>query len=122
MKNSSSDLSRDFGEADSEVPQSHPTVERLQQALDKALYADGRQSAQKIRNFLNGTWLGEPLHVVLTDVPIGAWTVAVICDVLDLNSDHRTYSLAADAAVAIGLAGATGAAVAGIADWSDVDP
>ena len=27
-------------------------------------------SGKKIRNFLNGTWLGEPQHVVLTDVPV----------------------------------------------------
>jgi nitrite reductase/ring-hydroxylating ferredoxin subunit/uncharacterized membrane protein len=122
MKDSSSGLTRDLGEADSDIPQCRPIVQRLQKALDKALYANGRQSAQKIRNFLNGTWLGEPLHVVLTDVPIGAWTVAVICDVLDVSSKDGTFSLAADTAVAIGLAGATGAAVAGITDWSDVDP
>ena len=54
--------------------------ERLQKSLDKALYADGRPEAQKLRNFLNGTWLGEPLHVVLTDVPVGAWTAAMAFD------------------------------------------
>ena len=54
-----------------------PTAdERLQKILDKALYANGNPEAQKLRNFLNGTWLGEPLHVVLTDLPIGAWTAA----------------------------------------------
>ena len=37
-----------------------PVDERLQRALDKALYADGSPEAQKLRNFLNGTWLGEP--------------------------------------------------------------
>jgi uncharacterized membrane protein len=26
--------------------------------------------------------LGEPLHVVLTDIPIGAWTAAMIFDAL----------------------------------------
>jgi len=34
---------------------------------------------------LNGTWLGEPLHVVLTDVPVGAWTVAMAFDLLDVG-------------------------------------
>ena len=58
--------------AKSEQPPSQPVEERLQKLLDKALYANGSPSAQKIRNVLNGTWLGEPLHVVLTDVPIGA--------------------------------------------------
>ena len=62
--------------------------ERLQKILDKALYADGRPEAQKLRNFLNGTWLGEPLHVVLTDLPIGAWTAAMVFDLLDLILDR----------------------------------
>jgi nitrite reductase/ring-hydroxylating ferredoxin subunit len=43
-------------------------------------------------------------------------------DVLDLIRNRREFSLAADTSLAIGLLGATGAAVAGIADWSDVDP
>ncbi len=65
-----------------------PLDEKLQKLLDKALYGGGRPSAQKIRNFLNGTWLGEPLHVVLTDVPVGAWTVAMAFDALDLLCDR----------------------------------
>ena len=66
-----------IGDSSSPAPQP-PADERLQKALDKALYAGGRPAAQKIRNFLNGTWLGEPLHVVLKDVPAGAWTVAMV--------------------------------------------
>ena len=106
----------------SEIPASKSGEEKLQKLLDRALYANGRPSAQKIRNFLNGTWLGEPLHVVLTDVPIGAWTVAIIFDALDLSRERREFSLAADTSVAIGLLGAAGAAATGITDWSDVDP
>ena len=106
----------------SEIPASKPVEEKLQKLLDKALYANGRPSAQKIRNLLNGTWLGEPLHVVLTDVPIGAWTVTIIFDALDLIRKRREFSLAADTSLAVGLLGAVGAAVTGITDWSDVDP
>ena len=71
---------------------------------------------------MNGTWLGEPLHVVLTDVPIGAWTVAMAFDVLDLIRARREFALAADTSIAIGLVCAAGAAVTGVTDWSDVDP
>src|SRR5204863_3835495 len=106
----------------SEIPESRPADEELQKLLDKTLYANGRPSAQKIRNFLNGTWLGEPLHVVLTDVPIGAWTVAIAFDVLDLIRARREFALAADTSIAIGLVGAAGTAVTGVTDWSDVDP
>jgi len=97
--------------------------ERLQKKLDKFLYGGGRPSAQKTRNFLNGTWLGEPLHVVLKDLPIGAWTMALAFDVLDLIGDRRhEYERAADTSIAIGLACAVGAAVTGATDWSDVNP
>jgi nitrite reductase/ring-hydroxylating ferredoxin subunit/uncharacterized membrane protein len=99
-----------------------PVEERLQKLVDSALYCGGSATAQKIRNFLNGTWLGEPLHVVLTDVPVGAWTVAMVFDGLDLIRSRREFELAADTSIAIGLAGAIGAAATGVTDWSDVDP
>jgi len=114
-------ITDDFVPAKSKMPDK-PIEEKLQKSLDKALYANGRPTAQKIRNFLNGTWLGEPLHAVLKDVPIGAWTVAMTFDALDLIESRREFSLAADTSVVIGLLGAAGAAVTGITDWSDVDP
>src|SRR5512133_66377 len=100
----------DVGLGESGIPTSKSADEKLQKLLDKALYANGRPSAQRIRNFLNGTWLGEPLHVILTDVPIGAWTVAIIFDALDLIRKRREFWLAADTSVAVGLLGAAGAA------------
>jgi len=104
------------------MPESKPLEEKLQKAIDKALYANGNPVAQKARNFLNGTWLGEPLHVVLTDVPIGAWTVAMAFDALDMINSRHEFAQAADTSIAIGLAGAAGAAITGVTDWSDVDP
>src|ERR1700676_571637 len=110
-----------IGDSSSPAPQP-PVDERLQKALDKALYAGGRPAAQKIRNFLNGTWLGEPLHVVLKDVPAAAWTVAMVFDLLDIALDRSEFAVAADTSIAIGIAGAAGAAAAGITDWADVYP
>jgi nitrite reductase/ring-hydroxylating ferredoxin subunit/uncharacterized membrane protein len=104
------------------MPESKPIDEKLQKALDKALYANGNPSAQKARNFLNGTWLGEPLHAALTDVPIGAWTATMVFDALEMINRRREFAVAADTSVAIGLAGAAGAAITGLTDWSDVDP
>ncbi len=104
------------------VPATQPIDEKLQKLIDKALYNGGSPGAQKLRNFLNGTWLGEPLHVVLTDVPVGAWTVALACDALEMASGRRAFALAADTSIAIGLAGALGAAATGVTVWSDVDP
>ena len=98
---------------ETEKPALKPIEERLQKSLDKALYAGGSETAQKVRSFLNGTWLGEPLHVILTDAPIGAWTMALLFDGLESITDRREFALAADTAIAIGLVGAVGAAVTG---------
>ena len=92
------------------------SAEELQAAVGQAFEAGG-EPAQKLKNFLHGTWLGHPLHPVLTDVPLGAWTVALIFDALDAARGTREYSRGADAAIGIGLIGAVGAAVSGIADW-----
>jgi len=104
------------------MPESKPLDEKIQKAIDKALYANGNPAAQKVRDFLNGTWLGEPLHAALTDVPIGAWTVAMVFDALAMMDSRYEFALAADTSIAIGLAGAAGAAITGVTDWSDVDP
>lgn len=103
-------------------PASDAVDERVQKALDKVLYGDGHPAAQQARNFLNGTWMGEPLHVVLTDLPVGAWTVAMVFDALEATVGGRKFAKAADTSIAIGIAGAAGAAVTGLTDWSDVDP
>src|ERR671937_250290 len=42
----------------------------------------GGPAARRLKNWLNGVWLGHPLHPALTDVPIGAWTVGLVLDVV----------------------------------------
>jgi nitrite reductase/ring-hydroxylating ferredoxin subunit/uncharacterized membrane protein len=96
-----------------------PLEEGLQRLIHRAFEFSGERHA---KNFLHGTWLGEPLHVILTDVPIGAWTAAIVFDGLDSMSPRRQYSIAADTAVALGLVGAVGAAATGLTDWQDIDP
>ncbi len=96
-----------------------PAEDGLQKLTHKAFQFPG---GQKVKNFLHGTWIGHPLHVILTDIPIGAWTVTIVMDALDSMNQRREYKTAADAALGIGLVGAAGAAVAGLADWQDIDP
>jgi nitrite reductase/ring-hydroxylating ferredoxin subunit/uncharacterized membrane protein len=76
---------------------------------------------QGVKNFLHGTWLGHPLHPVLTDVPLGFWSATAALDLIDMASGKEEYSGAADTALAIGLAGAMGAAVTGLNDWQHTD-
>lgn len=97
-----------------------PVEEKLQNALHQA-FANGGPSALRVKSFLNGSWIGEPLHVQLKDVPLGAWITALIFDLLEVASNRREFAVAADSAVLIGLIGAVGAAVTGLADWQDVD-
>ncbi|MFN2452846.1 MAG: Rieske 2Fe-2S domain-containing protein [Pyrinomonadaceae bacterium] len=93
--------------------------EEIQPVVTNAFKAGG-EAGQKVKNFLHGTWLGHPLHPVLTDVPVGAWTAALALDAMEAISGRKECGAGADAAIAVGLVGAVGAAVTGITDWSDV--
>ena len=90
-----------------------PVESGLQRAVAGAFDSAGA-AGRGIRNFLHGVWLGHPLHPALTSVPLGAWTAAVILDCADEHS-------AADMAVSIGLAGASGSAITGLTDWQATD-
>lgn len=75
-----------------------------------------------LKLFLNGTWIGHPLHPVLKDIPVGAWTFTVIFDLAGLVFNVPSFGLAASVTAGIGIAGAAAAAVAGLMDWMDIDP
>lgn len=86
----------------------------LQQAVRRALSGPMRGA----KDFLNGTWLGHPLHPVLTDIPLGAWSAAFVFDALTVTG-LADLDKAARASVAVGAVGAVGAALTGLADWTD---
>ncbi len=75
---------------------------------------------RKLREVLHGTWLHEPLHAVLTDVPVGSWTAAVAFDAVGAISGSETMDRAADACLGLGLLGAIGASITGMNDWAEV--
>jgi nitrite reductase/ring-hydroxylating ferredoxin subunit/uncharacterized membrane protein len=70
-----------------------------------------------IRNMLHGSFMGHPLHPMVSDVPTGAWTTAFIFDVLDVVFKRRDLSPGADTAILIGLLGGSVTAISGWADW-----
>jgi nitrite reductase/ring-hydroxylating ferredoxin subunit/uncharacterized membrane protein len=88
----------------------------IQPAIINTFKAGG-ETGQKIKNFLHGTWLGHPLHPVVTDIPIGSWTVAAVLDGIEL-AGNEDYKSGAYAAIAIGIAGALASAVTGLTDWT----
>lgn len=74
-----------------------------------------------LRAALHGNWLHEPLHAVMTDVPVGSWTAASVFDAIAAITGSRAMDTAADACVGLGLLGAVGAAITGMNDWAEVD-
>ncbi len=96
-----------------------PIADRLQPTVASALDHGGAIGPEAAK-LLHGTWSGNPLHVVLTDVPIGSWTAAAVLDLLEENTGSRSFGHGADAAITVGLLGASAAAVTGIADWSKI--
>ncbi|MGP4004209.1 iron-sulfur protein, partial [Streptomyces sp. 8N706] len=68
-----------------------------------------------VRNLLSGTHLGHPLHPVLTDVPIGAWSMALLLD----SVGGRRAAPAADLLTGVGIASAVPTAASGWKDLSD---
>lgn len=90
----------------------------LQQYVS-ALFANGGVTGKQVKNLLNGTWLGHPVHPMMTDVPVGAWTCTFVLDSLGSITGNESLEAASDITLATGLAAATGAAVTGFTDWSD---
>jgi len=89
-------------------------AEQLQPLISRAV------SAPPVRNFLDGVWLGAPLHPALTDVPVGAWTTALLLDTGSVLSGDRALGAAADRALAVGTIAAVPAAVTGLNDLRDL--
>lgn len=67
-----------------------------------------------IKDLLNGTWLGHPIHAAVTDVPIGTLVVTVLLDLLG-------YASAADITLVVTVLFMLLAAITGAADYVDTD-
>jgi nitrite reductase/ring-hydroxylating ferredoxin subunit len=106
-------------------------VSRLEQAkgLDRFVELGQRVARKlppgKIRDGLNGVWLGHALHPVLVQAPLGAWLSAAVLDswqAIDARrgadgrpgAEHAARRLAA-----FGVLAVAPAALAGAADWSE---
>jgi nitrite reductase/ring-hydroxylating ferredoxin subunit/uncharacterized membrane protein len=98
-------------------PRLDAAADVVQPAVD-AVFAGDAPAQTLASNVLHGTWLGHPLHPLVTDIPIGAWTVGALADLLALGGDERA-AFAADVATTIGVVGAFASAASGWAEWSD---
>lgn len=79
---------------------------------------------RSLADLLHGIWLGHPLHPLLTDIPIGAWTFATLFDGLSLVASsrrgRRQAEDAADFLMGLGVASAVPTAIVGITDYSAI--
>ena len=66
------------------------------------------------RDALSGTWLGHPLHPVLTDVVIGSFLSATLLDLLGGDDTGR----ASERLIEIGLVTSAPTVATGLSDWA----
>ena len=100
-------------------------AERIESAavLDAPASAIGKKVRELIpggpvKDALSGVPIGHALHPLLTDVPIGTWTSAVVLDVVG-GPDSET---AARRLIGAGLLAAAPTFVSGWNDWADAEP
>jgi nitrite reductase/ring-hydroxylating ferredoxin subunit/uncharacterized membrane protein len=70
----------------------------------------------KVKDLVSGTWMGHPAHPMLTDIPIGAWTSALMLDLLG----GRAAAKGADTLIGIGVLAALPTAVTGLSELADL--
>jgi nitrite reductase/ring-hydroxylating ferredoxin subunit/uncharacterized membrane protein len=87
--------------------------------VTNAVYGALGMPGKYLQDFLNGSWLGHPVHAVVVDVVVGGATVVVFLDVLRYFvgvtglEDAITWSIGL-----VSLAG-IGAVIAGLTDFKD---
>lgn len=76
----------------------------------------------KLTDFLQGKWLGHPLHPAIVHLPIGLWLAVAVADLVALANAEWSGTLArfSHAAVLIALVTALLAVPPGVADWSSI--
>jgi nitrite reductase/ring-hydroxylating ferredoxin subunit/uncharacterized membrane protein len=70
----------------------------------------------RLKDLLSGTWMGHPVHPMLTDVPVGAWTSALLLDLLGGPAAAK----GADTLIGIGVLAALPTAITGLSELADL--
>jgi uncharacterized membrane protein len=69
------------------------------------------------KDVLSGAWLGHALHPIMSDIPIGTWTSAVL---LDWTGGEESRA-AADRLILAGVLAAGSTAATGWSDWASAE-
>jgi nitrite reductase/ring-hydroxylating ferredoxin subunit/uncharacterized membrane protein len=86
-------------------------------AIHNAILAGG-EPTRTLADILHGTWLGHPLHPILTDITIGAWTLGSAFDVVAAVTQSDAARDTADQLTTIGTVSAIPTAITGLVDYS----
>jgi nitrite reductase/ring-hydroxylating ferredoxin subunit/uncharacterized membrane protein len=116
-------MQRDLDERIEAALAGNATLRDVSKAARKWLSKTFLESPLKpLKNFLNGTWLEHPLHPVITDIPVGAWTTAMVLDLATLAFGEHKLGKASGIAIGLGTLGAGASIASGLMDYTDTDP
>jgi nitrite reductase/ring-hydroxylating ferredoxin subunit/uncharacterized membrane protein len=92
---------------------------KVARAIHDQVLAAG-EPARNIADVLHGVWLGHPLHPVLTDMVVGAYSLGGLLDLASMMGGGDGARKAADVVTAVGTAAAVPTAISGLADFSAI--
>lgn len=84
-------------------------------------FGGSTSATYRLKDALAGVWLGHPVHPVLVTVPIGSWASVLILDLAWLANEDDGVARSSDILMLLGLGGAVGSIVTGLANWVDTD-
>ena len=106
-----------------EILREIPRFEQQAYSISRGIHnwiLQGGSPRRKAADLLHGTWLGHPLHAVLTDMTLGAWLLGFVLDLFSLRRRSKGLERAADTLLNLGNASAAMTALAGLTDYSTI--
>jgi nitrite reductase/ring-hydroxylating ferredoxin subunit/uncharacterized membrane protein len=100
-----------------------PNFREYSQTVSRGIHEKKLEAGTPVRriaDFFHGTWIGHPLHPVLTDVVIGAWGMGAVLDFFSVLNRSRKTEEAADRLIGLGAAAAVPTAIAGLTDYTTI--
>jgi nitrite reductase/ring-hydroxylating ferredoxin subunit/uncharacterized membrane protein len=100
-----------------------PKLDKVGQAVARTVHnavLSGGKPVRKVVDLLHGTWLGHPLHPMLTDVVVGAWSFTSLFDLVSLFKRTKGAESVADKLLPLGNVAAVPTLLSGLADYSTI--
>ena len=112
-------ITRAIGQAIDQVSALDELGSSLKSAIHNAVLKGGKPT-RKLADLLHGTWLGHPLHPVLTDFTIGAWGIGAMFDAVAVATGDKRSRKIGNTLARVGTVAAVPTAITGLIDYSTV--